>query len=214
MRIIGAVAISAVVLASAAADSRGGRTRQSGASREPAHQQGMQGMSMPMGAHGGCGPTGAAARPAQLATARYANDLGAAKADGYEILTQQIPGMGYHFINPAVKGFDVRKPRDPRLRAARRPLAARRARVGLPQEAGDATAEGRHVRLVPGGVPLQRRHVRARAERGRLRDRRAPSRARRSTSGTRRSSTMHVWIWYPNPAGMYASMNPLVHAFS
>ena len=25
--------------------------------------------------------------------------------------------------------------------------------------------------------------------------------------------TMHVWIWYPNPAGIYASMNPLVHAF-
>ncbi len=22
-----------------------------------------------------------------------------------------------------------------------------------------------------------------------------------------------VWIWYPNPDGMYASMNPLVHAF-
>jgi hypothetical protein len=25
---------------------------------------------------------------------------------------------------------------------------------------------------------------------------------------------MHVWMWYPNPAGMYASMNPLVTAFS
>jgi hypothetical protein len=25
---------------------------------------------------------------------------------------------------------------------------------------------------------------------------------------------MHVWIWYPNPAGLYASMNPLVHSFS
>ena len=25
--------------------------------------------------------------------------------------------------------------------------------------------------------------------------------------------TLHVWIWYPNPAGMYASMNPLVDAF-
>jgi hypothetical protein len=26
--------------------------------------------------------------------------------------------------------------------------------------------------------------------------------------------TMHVWLWYPNPSGMYASMNPLVPAFS
>jgi hypothetical protein len=26
--------------------------------------------------------------------------------------------------------------------------------------------------------------------------------------------TMHVWIWCPNPSGIYASMNPLVPAFN
>jgi hypothetical protein len=46
-------------------------------------------------------------------------------------------------------------------------------RLALLQGAGDAPAQGRHVRLV----------------------------------------TMHVWIWYPNPDGLYASMDPLVHAF-
>ena len=62
------------------------------------------------------GSAGSAALPAaqlaraRLATAKYANSLGAAKADGYSILTQLIPGMGYHFINPSIKGFDVRKP--------------------------------------------------------------------------------------------------------
>jgi hypothetical protein len=25
--------------------------------------------------------------------------------------------------------------------------------------------------------------------------------------------TLHVWLWYPNPDGIYASMNPLVDAF-
>ena len=47
---------------------------------------------------------------ARLATARYATSLAAAKAAGYQILTRMIPDMGYHFLNPKVKRFDVRKP--------------------------------------------------------------------------------------------------------
>src|SRR5262245_27136290 len=47
---------------------------------------------------------------ARLATAKYANDLGRAKADGYNIITPMIPRMGYHFLNPKVTGFDVTKP--------------------------------------------------------------------------------------------------------
>ena len=26
--------------------------------------------------------------------------------------------------------------------------------------------------------------------------------------------TLHFWIWYPNPAGLYSSMNPLVNPFN
>jgi hypothetical protein len=26
--------------------------------------------------------------------------------------------------------------------------------------------------------------------------------------------TLHVWLWYPNPDGIYAGMNPLVHPFN
>src|SRR5581483_7952233 len=47
---------------------------------------------------------------ARAATAKYVADLGRAKADGYRIITRMLPSMGYHFMNPAVKGFDVRKP--------------------------------------------------------------------------------------------------------
>jgi hypothetical protein len=47
---------------------------------------------------------------ARLATARYATNLHAAKADGYQILTRMIPDMGYHFLNPTIQGFDVTKP--------------------------------------------------------------------------------------------------------
>jgi hypothetical protein len=47
---------------------------------------------------------------ARLATARYATNLARAKADGYHTLTKMIPNMGYHFLNPKITGFDVRKP--------------------------------------------------------------------------------------------------------
>ena len=47
---------------------------------------------------------------ARLATARYATSLAAAKADGYQIITRMIPDMGWHFLNPAISGFDVTKP--------------------------------------------------------------------------------------------------------
>jgi hypothetical protein len=46
----------------------------------------------------------------RLATAKYATNLARAKADGYGIITRMIPNMGYHFLNPHVSGFNVRKP--------------------------------------------------------------------------------------------------------
>ena len=47
---------------------------------------------------------------ARLATAKYATDLARAKADGYGIITRMIPSMGWHFLNPKVSGFSVRRP--------------------------------------------------------------------------------------------------------
>jgi hypothetical protein len=48
---------------------------------------------------------------ARVATAKYVTDLDAAKADGYRIITQMIPDMGYHFLNPSITGeFDITKP--------------------------------------------------------------------------------------------------------
>src|SRR4030095_1654562 len=47
---------------------------------------------------------------ARLATAKYATDLDQAKADGYQIITRDIPNMGWHFMNPKIQDFDVRRP--------------------------------------------------------------------------------------------------------
>ena len=82
------------------------------------------------------------------------------------IITQMIPDMGWHFLNPKITTFDIRKP--PILVYGKRGLglAARRLRMGLPEEAGEGAAAGRDVRLVRGGLPLQGRNVRVPGEPG------------------------------------------------
>ena len=150
---------------------------------------------------------------ARVATAKYVNDLGRAKQDGYAIITRMLPNMGYHFMNPTVKGFDPRKPPILVYQHARQGLAARGARVGLPLEAGPSTAAGGEVRDVRRRLSLRRRDVR-------------PATAQSSCPATSPQTgaaftfwhptlvTMHVWLWYPNPSGLFASTNPLVTPFN
>ena len=45
-----------------------------------------------------------------MATAKYANNLALAKKQGYGVITQMIPDMGWHFMNPKITAFDVTKP--------------------------------------------------------------------------------------------------------
>ena len=46
----------------------------------------------------------------RLATAKYATNLALAKRNGYGVITQMIPDMGWHFMNPKITTFDIRKP--------------------------------------------------------------------------------------------------------
>jgi len=114
MRFIGTIALTAAILtgAVAAAAAMGGHSDAAAAPTAnvaPAHQM-SQSMHMSMSGHGSSDLPAVQIAKARLATAKYALDLDAAKADGYVPLTQQIDGMGWHFINPKVTGFDVRKP--------------------------------------------------------------------------------------------------------
>ena len=102
----------------------------------------------------------------RVATAKYATDLEQAKADGYRIITPNMKDMGFHYLNPGITDFDVTKP--PILVYARRDGKYQlvRARVGVPEEAEEAAAEGRDVRFLPGRVPLRRRNLYACVLRG------------------------------------------------
>jgi hypothetical protein len=148
---------------------------------------------------------------ARLATAKYATDLGRAKADGYQILTRMIPEMGYHYLNPNVKGFDVRNP--PILvylhRGATWQLGALewvfpKKPTSPPIQGAKYGTFGAACHYVDGTFVLADSQDTC---------------AKRSATGARfnfwhpRLVTLHIWLWYPNPAGLYSGMNPLVAAF-
>jgi hypothetical protein len=150
---------------------------------------------------------------ARVATAKYVTSLHAARADGYGILTKMIPDMGFHFINPKISGFDVTKP--PILVYEKR---NRRWQLGalewvFPSRPKTAPLPGARYGSFPAACHYKDgTFVPAAAQ--------ADCAAKAPGSGAAfnfwhpRLVTLHVWLWYPNPSGMYASMNPLVHPFN
>jgi hypothetical protein len=150
---------------------------------------------------------------ARLATGRYATNLGAAKADGYQIITQMIPDMGWHFLNPTIQGFDVTKPailvyerhhRAWQLAAFEWVFPTKPATPPLPGATYGSFPAACHYRdgtFVP-----------------------APSQADCLTRSPETGApfnfwhpdlvTLHVWLWYPNPAGLYSGTNPYVRPFN
>jgi hypothetical protein len=161
------------------------------------------------GRGGGSAQLAAQLADARFATAEYATDLDAAKADGYGLqITPNMPNMGFHFLNPSIGGeFDVTKPpilvyvkrgSDWQLgalewvfteRPDKRPLKG--ARYGS-FPAACHYADGS---FVPAAAET---------------DCAATNGGAAFTFWHPRLVTLHVWLWYPNPDGLYASTNPLV----
>lgn len=217
MRFIGTIAVTAAILGSAvaAAVAMGAHTGSAASPAEygtPAQHHMTMGMSMPASRNTPDLPAAQLAK-ARLAPANYATDLDAAKADGYRPLTQQIPGMGYHFINPTISGFDVRKP--PILvyekHGSRWQLGA--LEWVFPQTPATPPLKGAIYGAFPAACHFDDGTFAVTASQD-------GCAVKSPTSGSPFNFwhpdlvTMHVWIWYPNPDGMYASMNPLVNAFS
>jgi hypothetical protein len=212
MRIFSTIAVSAVMLGAAATAVAVAHTHAESSPDSPAHPQGALSMSMPMSAASAALPAAQLAR-ARVATARYANDLGAAKADGYSILTQRIPGMGYHFINPAVKGFDVRRPAILVYERHGSHWQLGALEWAFPKKPATPPLQGATYGSFPAACHYHDGTFVV-----------EPNASACAATSPRSGSsfnfwhpalvTMHVWMWYPNPDGMYASMNPLVTAFS
>ena len=150
---------------------------------------------------------------ARLATSKYATDLARAKADGYQIITPMIPNMGYHFLNPKIQGFDVTKP--PILVYVRRGEAWQLVAVEWVWPKKPAAAPLRGARYGSFGAACHYADgsfVTASAE----------SQCGKSNAKTGAAFgfwhpplvTMHLWIWYPNPNGIFGEFNPLLTPFN
>ena len=150
---------------------------------------------------------------ARLATARYATSLPAARADGYQIITRMIPDMGWHFLNPTVRGFDVTRPpilvyerrgRSWQLGALEWVFRTRPATPPLPGATYGSFAAACHYKdgtFVPASSQDQC-------------PTRSPETGARFNFWHPDLVTLHVWLWYPNPAGLYSGINPYVRPFN
>ena len=150
---------------------------------------------------------------ARLATAKYATNLALAKADGYRISTRMIPDMGYHFMNPSVTSFDVRRP--PilvyehhgsrwQLGALEWVFTSMPAKPPLPGAQYGTFAAACHY--VDGTFVAAASQSQCAAT--------SPQTGAAFSFWHPRLITLHFWVWYPNPAGLYMSMNPMVAPFN
>jgi len=150
---------------------------------------------------------------ARLATGRYATNLHVAKADGYQIITRMIPDMGWHFLNPTIQGFDVTKPpilvyerhgRSWQLGALEWVFPATPATPPLPGATYGSFAAACHY--------TDGTFVAARVQE--LCPKRSPETGARFNFWHPDLVTLHVWLWYPNPDGLYNSTNPFIKPFN
>lgn len=149
----------------------------------------------------------------RLATAKYVNDLALAQADGYMIITPTIPDMGVHYLNPAITDFDPGQPPilvyvptadGPQLGALEWVFPEEPESPPLPGATyGEFAAACHYVdgTFVPTEAEADCAEVNA-------------------ETGSPFSFwhgplvTMHVWLWFHNPDGLFNGTNPLVTPFT
>ncbi len=150
---------------------------------------------------------------ARQATAKYAMDVEKAKADGYMIITQMIPNMGYHFLNPKIEGFDVTKP--PVLVYVRKGDAWQLVAIEWVYPKKPTTPPLPGAKYGSFGAACHYKDgtfVLAAAE--------AKCAKINAKTGSEFNFwhgplvTLHMWIWYPNPSGIFGEFNPLLTPFN
>jgi hypothetical protein len=149
---------------------------------------------------------------ARAATAKYATNLAKAKSAGYMIITKMMPNMGFHYLNPHISGFNIRKPQI---------LVYEHTKTGWQLGALEWV-----FTKMPKSPPLPNAtfgqfpaacHY---ADGTFIPDKNSSTCAKKAPSGAKFTFwhpdliTMHVWVWYPNPAGLFSGTNPLVAPFN
>jgi len=150
---------------------------------------------------------------ARLATAKYSTDLARAKADGYTIITPMIPNMGYHFLNPKIDGFDVTKP--PILVYVRKGEDWQLAAIEwvFPKKPAAAPLKGATYGSFGAACHYKDgSFLPAYAEATCVKSH--PKTGAEFAFWHPPLVTFHVWLWYPNPNGVFGEYNPLLTPFN
>jgi hypothetical protein len=152
---------------------------------------------------------------ARMATAKYSTNLDKAKADGYQIITMMMPNMGFHFMNTSIAGFNIRKPQI---------LVYEHTGKGNHWQLGALEWVFPKMPKTPplkdatfGSFPAACHYADGTFipdEHKKTCPKKAPHTGAKFTFWHPDLITMHVWVWYPNPAGLYSSTNPLVAPFN
>ena len=149
----------------------------------------------------------------RLSTAKYATNLNRAKAAGYQVITPMMPNMGIHYMNPGITGFNIRKPQ-----------------ILVYEHHGSIWQLGALEWVFPSmpkTPPLKNAtfgffpaacHYKDGTFIPDENSKTCPTTNPKTGSAFNfwhpDLTTMHVWVWYPNPAGLYSSTNPLVAPFN
>jgi hypothetical protein len=145
--------------------------------------------------------------------APFATNLDAAKQAGYSLqITPFMDGMGFHYMDPSVTTFDPKRPpilvyvkrgNAAQLVAAEWVFPSKPAKPPFPGARYGSFAAACHY---ADGTFVPRGRQDACAPTG-------PSGAA-FTFWHPRLVTLHLWLWYPNPAGIFHGTNPLVAPFN
>jgi hypothetical protein len=168
------------------------------------------GVASATGNGGGNAKLAAQLADARFATQAFATDLDAAKAAGYNLqITPNMPGMGFHFLNPSIGGeFDVTKP--PILVYVKRGSDWQLGALEwvFTERPDKPPLKGARYGSFPAACHYEDGSF-------------VPASSQASCAPTNggaaftfwhpRLVTLHVWLWYPNPDGLYASTNPFVN---
>jgi hypothetical protein len=150
---------------------------------------------------------------ARMATAKYATNLKLAEKNGYGIITRQVMNMGWHFMNPAIKGFNVRRPQI--LVYERRAHTWQLGAVEwvFPKTPASPPLSGATYGSFPAACHyMDGTFVQAPNEQSCAKT--APRTHAKFNFWHPDLVTMHFWVWYPNPAGIFMSENPLIAPFN
>ena len=150
---------------------------------------------------------------ARIATAKFVDNLALAKKDGYQIITKMIPDMGYHYMNPGVKGFDVTKP--PILVYERRGSTYQLGAIEwvFTSKPSSPPLPGAHYGAFGAGCHYKDGTFYPATSQAKC-PAKAPGTGAAFNFWHPNLITMHVWLWYPNPNGIFASTNPRVAPFN